>query len=160
MKLPLPGYLNLASDLFPIGIGFARRSDLRGEAPLFFLFVVLGFVVEGTTFVLAVRRINNLWILHIYSLLEYIILILVFAGWQKEKGRPWLPRLLYGSIAIYSLLWILAKIEFESFAVVDQYTHSLSGLVFVAVALLTLIDMVRSDPSTAATAVPLYREFR
>ena len=158
MKLPLSAYLNIASDFVPLGAGIARRAYRKGEVALFFSFVFLGFVVEISTFLLAQRKINNLWILHIYALIEYIILILVFASWQKE--RPLLRRLLYGSIWIYTLFWILSKYQLERFESIDQYTHSVSALVFVALSVLTLLDQVRTEESFVPSTVPLYGTFR
>src|SRR6266404_8919845 len=100
MVLPLPAYLDLAFDLLPVGVGLARRASWRGGATFVFWFVVLGLFVEVVTYLLGRRGINNLWILHIYSLLEYFILILLFASWQKGAGRPMMRRLLFFSIGI------------------------------------------------------------
>src|SRR5689334_20758368 len=100
MPVPLSGYLDLAFDFLPVGVGIARRPNRKGGAALFLWFVVLGLVVELVTFVIGRMRINNLWILHIYALLEYVILIILFAGWQKEAGRLFLQRLLYVSIGV------------------------------------------------------------
>jgi hypothetical protein len=160
MKLPFPGYLNLASDLIPVGMGLARRRNWGGEASLFFVFVALGLVVEVATFTLAQLSIHNLWILHVYALLEYIILILIFAGWQKEAKRPLLRHALYASIGVYGLIWILAKIEFEKFASADQYTHSISAIVFVAFSLFTLVNLARTEGSSLKTQAPIYRTFQ
>jgi hypothetical protein len=112
------------------------------------------------TYITAFKRINNHWILHIYDLLEYVILIVLFAGWQKEAGRTLLRRFLYVSIGLYTVLWIVAKFEFESFKLFDQYTHTISALVLVAISLFTLIDLTRNESLSANREVPLYQTFK
>jgi hypothetical protein len=160
MVLPLSSWLNLASDFVPVGMGIGRKSYWRGGATLFFSFVVLCLVVEVASYITGFLNINNHWILHIYDLLEYVILILLLAGWQKEAGHPLLQRLLYVSIGLFALLWIVAKVEFESFKRFDQYTHTISALVLVAVSLFTLIDLARNESLSANREVPLYRTFK
>jgi len=97
---------------------------------LLFLYVTFGGFVEYVTWIMGTFRINNLWVLNLYDLVQYILLMLIFSEWfGPVPGR----RLRY-SIVPYSLLWILVRFNFQKMEEPDVFTMSVSSLVILAAA--------------------------
>jgi hypothetical protein len=87
------------------------------------------------------RGINNLWVLHIYTLLSCLLLLHVFAVWETSLG---IRRAIYASAAAFTAIWGLSKLFLEDFGSFDSFTMPLSTLLLVAAAVRTLSGMIRS----------------
>jgi hypothetical protein len=84
---------------------------------------------------LSILKLNNLWIIHIYTLVEYSSLMVIFSYWQKDIILKKIYKL---SIPLFALIWVGAKMTLEKLNQFDQVTASLEGLILVAVSLYSL----------------------
>ena len=135
VKLPIISYIELASNLLPIAGGVMRRRVLRMEMRVLFAYVVFSFAVELLTLYLAFNRINNLWAIHIYTLIEFILMVIIFSRFEEMMPyRKFAP--MY--IALYSTTWIVSKIFFESFDEFDQYSSPSANILLIIIALRAL----------------------
>src|SRR5437867_13457162 len=81
-------YLDLSSNVLPFTTALYRWKQVKENyagAALVFTFTTLGAFTEAVTFWMAIHRIENLWVLHVYHLGEYILLMSLFGVWQKES---------------------------------------------------------------------------
>jgi hypothetical protein len=135
VKLPIISYIELASNILPIVAGAVRRRLLRPEMLVLFVYVVFSFAVELFTLYLAFNSINNLWVLHIYALIEFILMVIIFSRFEEMMPyRKFVP--MY--IALYSTIWIVSKIFFESFDEFDQYSSPSANILLIIIALRAL----------------------
>lgn len=142
MKLPTLAYLELASNVLPLGSGLLRFRRLHGGCLLFFGYILLNVATDCSSFLMGRAGIRNLWVLQIDHLLEFGILSLVLAGWQQTaRARRWI----YGGIPSYLALWIVAKFTLENFREPDLYTHTLECVVFIFLSVVTLLGVTRSS---------------
>ena len=111
--------------------------------------VVVG--ADAVSIYMIIRQQSNIQVLHIYTLLEYSFLIIVFSYWQKS---PSLRRYLLISIPLFALLGISAKIFLEAPTQFDNFTSSVEGAVLVGVSAYTLYGLILEDLGS------LYREPR
>ena len=81
---------------------------------------------------------NTLWLFHVYTLIEYSLLILVFSFMQKNIK---LKRIFRLSIPVFFVLWIGAKLFCEDFSQTDSYSSSLECLLLVAASFGTLYTL-------------------
>jgi len=119
---------------------------------LFFWFTVLNLLTEIITFLLSRYTINNHWVLHIYDLLEYCILILMFSRWQPERRISDFLKL---SMPVFVIFWIVSKFTIESLSGLSNYVHPAACLIFIIVSILTLYQLVKSELSKLVK-VPRY----
>lgn len=135
MKLPIISYIELASNLLPIAAGALRRRELRPEMRALFGYVVISFAVELFTLYLAFQSVNNLWALHIYAIVEFIFMVVIFSRFGEMAAyRKFAPLF----IAAYSVIWIVSKVLVESFEAFDQYSSPAANLLLILIALRAL----------------------
>jgi len=133
-------YLALFLYIILLIIGLIRFKSLSKELKLFLFFIIFIILTDLTLFFLAAKRINNLWLIHFYTLFEFIILSFLFSYWQKTKY------VIYGlrfSIFIFALIWIVAKIVLENFSRFDNFTASFSSIILMCFAIITLINLIK-----------------
>ena len=99
------------------------------------IYVVFSFAVELFTLYLAFNRINNLWVLHIYTLMEFAFIVVIFSQYvEMIQYRKSVPMILI----LYSIIWISSKIFLESFAEFDNYSSPPANILLILVALRAL----------------------
>ncbi len=135
MKLPIISYIELASNILPIAAGAVRRRELRPEMRALLAYVVFSFAVELFTLYLAFQRVNNLWAVHIYTIVEFIIMVMIFSRFEQMAAHRKFARLF---IAVYSVIWIVSKVFVESFDQFDQYSSPAANLLLILIALRAL----------------------
>jgi hypothetical protein len=90
---------------------------------------------------MAFQRINNLWILHIYTLFEFIFILLIFShlpGFHIPRRNATL--LMVG----YAVFWLSGKLSIESFTGFDSYTSPIANLILTVVGLMALSTASRT----------------
>jgi hypothetical protein len=122
---------------------------------------VTSLLVEISLTFLFIADINRSGLLHLFTLTELIILATVFVLWQSHR---WIRVVFMFGVLIYTLFWVSAKTFLENVERFDSYSSSLSAVILICMALVTLYDMITSsyeaytkDPRFwFATAVLLY----
>lgn len=135
MKLPIIAYIELMSNLLPIAAGVVRRRALRPEMRALFAYVVFSFGVEMFTLYLAFNSVNNLWALHLYTIAEFIFIVIIFSRFEEMAAYRNLAPLF---IAVYSVIWIVSKALVESFEQFDQYSSPAANGLLILIALRAL----------------------
>jgi hypothetical protein len=85
----------------PVIFGWRAYGKLERGFKLLLLYVLVSFLSNIIALIIAKFHGSNIFFLHFYTLLEYILVILVFSAWQRDKL---LKKILQSSIPIYVLL--------------------------------------------------------
>ena len=144
MTLPPLGYLNLVSNVLPMGVGLIRVRRMKGPIVLFFIFVAFSGATELTSFLLAMRSIHNLWLVDLYHLVEYVLLTIVLTSWRKDGLLRRVERL---AILGYGLFWLVAKSTFEPFGGAGQVTSTIASIFILCSAIVTMFQLVQDEES-------------
>lgn len=104
-------------------------------------FVLLG-LVDVSSLYLALNRINNIWLFHLFTPLEYGILVMVFSYWQKE---PLLRLVLRLSIPLFVLICLVNKLFLENLVSFDNFTVSLESSALIMISVFTLFSLYRDN---------------
>lgn len=114
---------------------FGRYSKSLIWLSIFFAFAV---VAEITLFVFTSLNKQSAWIFHVYTFIEYILIMIVLANWQHQ---PPIAKLMRMSIPIYIFFFIFIKVagleNFET-GLYNTITRPLAVLLLSAFAILTL----------------------
>lgn len=149
--LPIHYYLSYLSDIVPFVFGLYLYRYLDSDMKLLLSLFTIVLLVDAILFYMSFNQINNLWLLHIFTLIEYSFLILVFASWQKNA---FLKRCLRLSIPLFALIWFASKLFLEGFNQIDNFTSSLESMLLVGVSAYTLYDLSKEYLFT------IYKEYR
>ena len=117
-------------------IGAYRLRQLSREMKILLCLIGIALSTDFVLLYLATHHINNLWLMHFYTLLEFSLFMLIFSSWQKNKFSQKLLRLI---ILIYIPIWFSAKFLLEDFSSFDNFTSSLSGTLLTGIAIYTLL---------------------
>ena len=79
--IPLHAKIKFAVDVVVCIVGLARYRKSRRDTQLLALWFTLSVVISIVEYYLAVHKINNLWINHFFTPVEYAILVWIIAEW-------------------------------------------------------------------------------
>ncbi len=110
--------------------------------------LLISIIFTLVLFALALRRVNNLFLIHIYTLIEYFMLTRIFAYWSTEVAR----RLILASILLVVGLYIAYNVlGYEDFQLPNKYTLTSIGILMGMISLYSLISVFNAAPSRIIT---------
>lgn len=135
----MPGFLTMLAYV-PIGIIFTGalvgliRFDRLGSAQKFLLtLLVLAFLAEAVSFYLSRSSSNSYPVFHLYALLEYGLLALIYSRGFKSIG---LSKVLMSSVFLMVVYAILNVIFFQPLTVPNTNVTIVSSVIMIVVSVL------------------------
>jgi hypothetical protein len=135
-------FWNYSDTLFPLMVLMVLligRRRVEGR-PLLLAYLVATVALMGFSNYLADRRINNMVLYHIYSLVEVGLLLPLL---KQYSGRAWLPYGLAG--AGFLIFWLVNLIAWEPPQQFNSNSASLAALVIAGFSFLYYVMLVRND---------------
>jgi hypothetical protein len=148
MSYPILGYLAVVSYVLPIPAGMLKYRNLSRELKILLYLLIIGFITDVVSLwqYLGPRSAN--WLVHIYTIIEFILLMSIISLWQESKMMNRFFRLLIG---LYIVFWIFAKCTFEPINGLYYLSGSISGVILTLSAGYTLLIVIGQK------AQPLFR---
>ena len=137
--MPLVAHLAALSQIAPVIAGFFSYYSCTKEMRILFLYLIISILVDIVSLLLALADINNMVLFHVYTLLEYSFLIIVFSCWQKNNA---LAKALRISIPVFVLISMGAKIFLEDPLRYDNFSSSFESSILATVSAYTLLKLV------------------
>jgi hypothetical protein len=135
MQLPGLAYASGISVLLPIAAGATKVRSLDKGLRSFLLLQLIYAMTSGAQLYLALHNVRNLWLSHLYNLVEYSLLMVMFSLWQKDRR---VEKTIFLSIVFFALFWIIANLYMEPWTEPAIYSNSLSRTIYCVVGLYTL----------------------
>jgi len=138
MFLTISGFSSIIP--FVAGIAFFRflQKDRRLLAVFFGIAVLFDLFLSYTGH----HGVNNLWAIHIWTLIEYGFLVYVFSYWHKNKA---FRRLLRWSIPVFVMIWVAAKLGgIEDMTHFQNYTRSVGSMILTVASVIILYSLSES----------------
>lgn len=126
--LTFVSFVSALSILIPLTIGALNYKYLTRELKILGLFFVFGAAIDSLSWYYSFVGVPNLWLFHLYTLVEFSVLMYVMSLWMGEGLQR---RLLQLSVLCFSILWLISKVTFESIQRFDSFTASFSNLLLV-----------------------------
>jgi len=148
--MDIPRFIVLLSPItaliaFVTGVRLYRFQSR--EMKLLVLYIGLALATEILLAVVGRQSIDNNWVSHPYTIIEYGILTYVFSRWQRSDL---LRRVLVWSIFLFVVVEIGAVLFYENIRQFDSTSRTVEGIVFIGVAAFTLYGISRDE-----TTIPL-----
>lgn len=143
------GIIVPASILIPIGAAIFRYSCLHGAMKILLLYLLL----TGSINLLAILQSshNNLPLLHIYTIVEFLTLMAYFISSstsKKPKTGSYLVMALFPILCIINVIFFQSKYQFNS------YVRPLEALIFISYCLAYFLRSVDREETQSWTANP------
>jgi hypothetical protein len=131
-------YFSLLSNAITFLVGLFVLRFLGADRKVLTLFLGVKLAIDLLGMYLALNHINNLWLLHILTILEYSFLIYIFSFWQKN---PILKKILHLSIPLFTVLGIAIMLLGENIRYFNSVTRPIASLALVAAAGYALFEL-------------------
>lgn len=138
MSIPMGTWLSLVISILVVGVGLIRLKKLPLALKLLVLFLAVVLVNNIIMLYWAFLKINNMWLFHFFTLLEYTSLSWILSYWHT---KPFFQNGIRWSILFFACFWVLAKFTFEDMDSYDSITATISHLLLIGYAALTLFEL-------------------
>ena len=142
LKLPFLAYVAGFSALLPFAIGFLRRKSLDEGLNWFCWLLFFDLAVSGGQLILNFYKIKNLWLSHLFVLVQFSFVIGICAKWVETAV---VRKLFLISIALFSALWIISRFTFEPITVPTTYVTPIAKAILVAISLYMISSIAQSS---------------
>ena len=122
-----------ASILIPLSIGIYRYKNLRGDMYTIFYYLLLNGIVNILGVYLFSQHINNLPVLHIFTILEFLFVSMFYIQVLKDRK---LKMLIMAMMIIFPLLCMINFIYFQDIMRFNTNTRPLEALFIIAYSLM------------------------
>ncbi|NEU68155.1 hypothetical protein GK091_14785 [Spirosoma agri] len=125
--------------IISLGVALVRRRFLQAELKYIGAFLLLSLVGEIVSLTLSKLHIPNLFLLHIYTLLEFNIIALFYRRFFSAFYPRWLIVVL---LLVFNSFVVLNTLFFQPLTVFNTYPRGLESLMVIGLAILCFYKML------------------
>lgn len=129
-----------ASVLLPIGAAVYNRRALERPHRILLFYLVIAGIINGLATYTAHHKMNNLWLLHIYTAIEAVMLLWFYKAALKDEAIkrviPWIM-ILFPVICAVNLVWGQGVYRFNT------YTRPVEALILIFMGVIYLLERSR-----------------
>ena len=135
-------YIMLSSSLVPVFVGAYGFPRLGADMRILLGLLYIAVLVEFAGAFLYLYGLDYFWVQNIFLPIEYSLLVLVFAGWQRNRLVR--KTMLY-SIIVIDLLCIINLFILGNLTVFANRPMTFCCILYVVIAAFTLYNLQRHD---------------
>jgi hypothetical protein len=110
----------------PVSIALYKYRYFSKALKIFTIYLLLNGLCNLIAAIAASKKVNNLPLLHLYTVLEFVLLSLYFRHLISSH-----PKIIYAILYVFSTFCIVNSLLFQSIYQYNSYTRSLSGIIIV-----------------------------
>jgi hypothetical protein len=134
-------YCDTYMPLLCLIVFLCKYQDISKKEGVLLIYLVISVVLFGISNWMADRRMNNMFLYHLISLLEPVIVILYLT--IRIAGRHY--RSFFWVAGAYSLFWLADIIWIEKLNVFNSYTAAISNIVIMGYCMVYIYQLSKSD---------------
>jgi hypothetical protein len=143
--------LTMVSSAVPLVVGLFYYRRLMREMKILVLYLSISFIFELSLFLLGLLGINNLWMVQVWTIIEYIFIVVLFSYWMKV-GK--IRMVLIYSVIPFIIFYIIDVALLSEVDKFNSYSRSVECLIFSGVAGYALYDLSKTHTGS------LWQNFR
>ena len=125
-----------------ICVGGFRYRSLPQPLRLLEYLLVFAFIMTIIEWILASQSINTLWAAHISTIVEFVIVLIIFSFWMRHD----LSRLVsFGCLIGFIIFWIISKLLFEPFSQFDGWTAAVSKIIQITFSSILFVEVIKDS---------------
>jgi hypothetical protein len=91
---------------------------------------------------MGLNHIPNLWVIHLSTLIEFVVIMTMFYSWKKTRNEK---RLLLILGCAFVFFWFVSKFIFEPFTQMDTYTSTVAQMIYISIGVSMLFDVLKDS---------------
>jgi hypothetical protein len=135
-------YLSTFSILFPFAAALLHFRLLNAELKLLGWLFIVSALIETYCLVTSQYRINNVWLLNIYNVLEGFVFFYICARWF-QSGR--LFRFIMGAFIVYVMYWTYSTFITGSLFEFNEKEKTLKGILLILISGYLLLHISKEE---------------
>jgi len=121
-----------ATVLIPIGIALVKKNYKHKCLKVIFLYLIFGGLSDVAERLLGIRHINNLPLLHFYTIIEFLFILRFF---QLALKNPLASRLIGWLMIIFPVFGIFDFVFIQSIYQFNSYPRPIAALIIIGLCL-------------------------
>jgi hypothetical protein len=121
-------YIVPATVLLPLIVGLLNYGVLDRASRMAFFYIVISCLVNTASVIMAEKSINNLPVLHVYTVLELVTVLLFY---REAFKRPSVKKIIAGIIILFVVLSVLNSSFIQPLKTHNSYTRSLEAILII-----------------------------
>jgi len=142
MRIPILFYITQLVKIIAALVGGFRYRNLPRPLKILEWLIIVGLVEVGVQWIQASHHINNLWTGHLFTLFEFIFVVLMYSAWMKGRRNQ---LMLLVCLSAFILFWIVSKFTFEQFSRLDGWTAAVSKILQITLSIFILVDIIKES---------------
>lgn len=122
-------------------VGLLFRRAWSKDVRILVLYLGVTILFNAAMVFVALNKMTNLWLMHLYTPVQFGLLMWLFSHWQS----PSLRRIFLLSIPAFGGIWLITMLLFESFNHFNSYTRPFEALILLLVSSFTLLSITREN---------------
>lgn len=140
------GVIVPASVIIPIVFAIVKYRHINKPLTTIFLYLLFAGIVNACAAYLAFRHINNLPLLHVYTIFEFLFLGVFF---YQLTGKPKIKKLILGGILLFPVYGLINFIFIQNIHVFNSYARPVEAILLIVFSLVYFyIRTLDSNPVT------------
>ena len=126
------GVIVPVSVIIPIVFAIAKYRYVNAPLVTIFLYLLFAGVINASAAILAFRHINNLPLLHVYTIFEFLFLGVFF---YQVSQRQKIKKLIRGSMLLFPVFCLINFAFIQDLHVFNSYTRPIGALLLISFSL-------------------------
>jgi hypothetical protein len=150
-RIPIIIFLAVFADGVVAAIAAGRFRTLSPELKIFAVNTVVSFGEELGMVFLALQKINNLWIIHFSTPIEYALLVVFLSAIEPRPAFKTVMRL---SIPFFFIFFLWAEFAFDSLQIYNSASRGVSAFLLILFAGLQLFRIFANSRGSLWRSAP------
>jgi hypothetical protein len=137
MRIDYQGVIVPVSTLLPLGAGVYAYRRLEKPHKIILFYLVIAGITDGAASYMAHHRTNNLWLLHIYTAIETVLLVwfyrIALVDERIKKGTAYVM-VVFPLVCLANIIWGQGILRFNT------YTRPVEALIVIYLGLIYFFE--------------------
>jgi hypothetical protein len=126
-----------SSVVIPLGMGAVRYRVLPRPHRILLFYLVFAGVVDAAASYMSRHHIHNLWLLHIYTAVETVLLLWFY---RSILSSPWLRKAIPYAMVVFPLVCLVNILWWQSLLHFNTYTRPVEALLLIYLGLVYFME--------------------
>ncbi|MCX8056759.1 MAG: hypothetical protein N3F03_04000 [Ignavibacteria bacterium] len=128
--------------ILPFIVGLLSIKKLDNPLKIIFTLVTISVLSNMTLIYFGLVYRNNVWIGHIYTVIEFLCISLFYLSLFERKI---FKQIIIGLICLFVIIVVLNKIYLESFHSIDNYSLTISSILLLIISSMFLVEYLTKN---------------
>lgn len=110
--------------------------------------LLFGFLCNLFLLLLALQSINNIFLLHLYTIVSYLLIALLFSYWHESR----IAKYMRFSIVLFIIFYVtLLGLDYEELQLPNKYSKTMRSILVAFISLYTLLKVFQGSINNPAS---------